>query len=132
MDFQHSAKAQDYIKRVKKFIKDEIDPVEEAYLRELHSLDNKWVVLPIVEELKEKAKAQDRKSTRLNSSHVRISYAVFCLKKKKKTKKKQKSTKKLKNDLSYTKKNSKRHISNARKSQKTTKTTTINELTIVL
>src|SRR5438067_3698598 len=29
----------------------------------------------------------DRKSTRLNSSHVSISYAVFCLKKKKKKKK---------------------------------------------
>src|SRR5436305_13164029 len=29
--------------------------------------------------------SRDRKSTRLNSSHVRISYAVFCLKKKKKT-----------------------------------------------
>src|SRR5438874_13803289 len=28
---------------------------------------------------------QDRKSTRLNSSHVEISYAVFCLKKKKTT-----------------------------------------------
>src|SRR3989442_8552894 len=28
--------------------------------------------------------AGDRKSTRLNSSHVRISYAVFCLKKKNK------------------------------------------------
>src|SRR5699024_11539743 len=28
---------------------------------------------------------QDRKSTRLNSSHVSISYAVFCLKKKKKS-----------------------------------------------
>src|SRR5690606_40316229 len=28
---------------------------------------------------------QDRKSTRLNSSHVKISYAVFCLKKKNKT-----------------------------------------------
>src|SRR5690606_41314666 len=28
---------------------------------------------------------RDRKSTRLNSSHVKISYAVFCLKKKKKT-----------------------------------------------
>src|SRR5436305_3434524 len=28
--------------------------------------------------------ARDRKSTRLNSSHVRISYAVFCLKKKNK------------------------------------------------
>src|SRR5947208_13389376 len=32
--------------------------------------------------------AQDRKSTRLNSSHQIISYAVFCLKKKKKQKKK--------------------------------------------
>src|SRR3989442_11890778 len=29
------------------------------------------------------ASGTDRKSTRLNSSHVRISYAVFCLKKKK-------------------------------------------------
>src|SRR5690625_568465 len=30
------------------------------------------------------ARPEDRKSTRLNSSHVAISYAVFCLKKKKK------------------------------------------------
>src|SRR5690606_42100267 len=30
------------------------------------------------------SKETDRKSTRLNSSHVKISYAVFCLKKKKK------------------------------------------------
>src|SRR5436309_1329096 len=34
--------------------------------------------------------ALDRKSTRLNSSHVKISYAVFCLKKKKKKKKRKK------------------------------------------
>src|SRR3712207_8527212 len=31
-------------------------------------------------------RGQDRKSTRLNSSHANISYAVFCLKKKKITK----------------------------------------------
>src|SRR5206468_12127470 len=31
-----------------------------------------------------RASARDRKSTRLNSSHDQISYAVFCLKKKKK------------------------------------------------
>src|SRR3712207_8391368 len=31
------------------------------------------------------AQRADRKSTRLNSSHANISYAVFCLKKKKKT-----------------------------------------------
>src|SRR2546430_12947286 len=30
-------------------------------------------------------RTEDRKSTRLNSSHSQISYAVFCLKKKKKT-----------------------------------------------
>src|SRR5262245_64706944 len=35
------------------------------------------VILPIEEQLR------DRKSTRLNSSHLGISYAVFCLKKKK-------------------------------------------------
>src|SRR5437660_12268852 len=41
----------------------------------------RWVIdAPLVEGL------QDRKSTRLNSSHVAISYAVFCLKKKKKQK----------------------------------------------
>src|SRR5687768_17973463 len=35
---------------------------------------------------------EDRKSTRLNSSHGYISYAVFCLKKKKKKKKQQSTT----------------------------------------
>src|SRR5271167_5061191 len=39
---------------------------------------------------------RDRKSTRLNSSHVSISYAVFCLKKKKKKKNRIKKKKKKK------------------------------------
>src|SRR5438552_13006063 len=39
--------------------------------------------------------SRDRKSTRLNSSHQIISYAVFCLKKKKKKKKKKQLNKKL-------------------------------------
>src|SRR2546427_3730063 len=34
---------------------------------------------------RQRADARDRKSTRLNSSHSQISYAVFCLKKKNKT-----------------------------------------------
>src|SRR3712207_8421140 len=36
-------------------------------------------------ELRDGRKRRDRKSTRLNSSHANISYAVFCLKKKNKT-----------------------------------------------
>src|SRR5690349_22491449 len=41
----------------------------------------------------------DRKSTRLNSSHVEISYAVFCLKKKKKKKKKHNILKKYRQEI---------------------------------
>src|SRR5690554_7487086 len=45
-----------------------------------------WMELPgqIFMRLIQMVMIPDRKSTRLNSSHVRISYAVFCLKKKKK------------------------------------------------
>src|SRR5437667_6810310 len=38
--------------------------------------------------------ATDRKSTRLNSSHITISYAVFCLKKKKKKQQQKQQTQK--------------------------------------
>src|SRR5690554_7142211 len=46
-----------------------------------------WIEVPYPGSKNSKFMRQDRKSTRLNSSHVRISYAVFCLKKKKKKKK---------------------------------------------
>src|SRR5688572_32563692 len=42
-------------------------------------------ILMLRETEREARKIKDRKSTRLNSSHSQISYAVFCLKKKKKT-----------------------------------------------
>ena len=58
MDFSLSAQAQDYYQRVKRFMDEHITPVEEAYHRELQSLDNKWVVLPLIEQLKAKAKAE--------------------------------------------------------------------------
>src|SRR5690625_6655049 len=41
-----------------------------------------WHYRPIVEQSLQHSILEDRKSTRLNSSHVAISYAVFCLKKK--------------------------------------------------
>src|SRR5207302_7080561 len=43
----------------------------------IFSFESLLSILPIA------GRPQDRKSTRLNSSHVKISYAVFCLKKKK-------------------------------------------------
>src|SRR5438034_1526578 len=44
------------------------------------------VIAGAVERSEPPTARRDRKSTRLNSSHTVISYAVFCLKKKKKTK----------------------------------------------
>src|SRR2546422_2264686 len=46
------------------------------------------VTVPALERISLRVEAGDRKSTRLNSSHGYISYAVFCLKKKKKKKNK--------------------------------------------
>src|SRR5437660_7687768 len=50
---------------------------DSACTRQMHLCPKGNAYVPI------KAHSQDRKSTRLNSSHVAISYAVFCLKKKK-------------------------------------------------
>src|SRR5690625_5822963 len=56
---------------------DRINPFSEAYAILSHAMNE--------ERLREVAGIiRDRKSTRLNSSHVAISYAVFCLKKKNK------------------------------------------------
>src|SRR2546430_8483804 len=51
---------------------------------ELGALQAFVACLPAADELVHLVLFQDRKSTRLNSSHSQISYAVFCLKKKKK------------------------------------------------
>src|SRR5699024_11856502 len=60
---------------------------KENLLKENHPEENIFITgNTAIDALKETEKedyTQDRKSTRLNSSHVSISYAVFCLKKKK-------------------------------------------------
>src|SRR5690242_21572594 len=59
--------------------------------RELEELRGLGVLAVLAVEV---AEEQDRKSTRLNSSHMSISYAVFCLKKKKNNNIKRKETNK--------------------------------------
>jgi acyl-CoA dehydrogenase len=58
VDFSHSAAAADYLRRVSDFVRTEIEPVEGEYHRALHASENPWTVLPVVEELKAKARAQ--------------------------------------------------------------------------
>src|SRR5204862_5170298 len=55
-----------------------LDPASTLRIEELvDELKDRYTVVIVTHNM------QDRKSTRLNSSHVEISYAVFCLKKKK-------------------------------------------------
>jgi acyl-CoA dehydrogenase len=58
MDFEHSARARDLLERVDSFIEREVTPREEGYQRELLALEDPWVVLPAIEELKGKARAE--------------------------------------------------------------------------
>src|SRR5688572_32286750 len=70
--------------------------VHEVQVSRSESADRKVELLHQIAQLHEDAagdlNASDRKSTRLNSSHSQISYAVFCLKKKKKKTIKKKNT----------------------------------------
>ena len=58
VDFSHSAMAADYLRQVSDFVRTEIEPVEPEYHRALHAGENPWTVLPVVEELKAKARSQ--------------------------------------------------------------------------
>src|SRR5690554_1301437 len=70
------------MKVVKEVDKKYVD-AKEFYERDIYRCGscNNVLIIDRYQRLEDKDK--DRKSTRLNSSHVRISYAVFCLKKKK-------------------------------------------------
>lgn len=62
MDFQHSERTQQYIKKIRAFINEQIRPAEAAYFQAIHTRHagadwTKWQVSPVVEQLKADAKA---------------------------------------------------------------------------
>jgi acyl-CoA dehydrogenase len=58
MDFALGARTQELLERVDAFIEQEIEPREEAHLREQLARSDPWVSSPLIEELKGKARAQ--------------------------------------------------------------------------
>lgn len=58
MDFAPSAQAADLQRRVSHFIASEIEPIEAEYHHELRRQANPWQVLPVIEELKAKARSE--------------------------------------------------------------------------
>ncbi len=57
MDFAQSPRGREHAERVAEFIRAQIAPVEAGYVADLQGRDDRWVVLPVVEELKAKARA---------------------------------------------------------------------------
>jgi acyl-CoA dehydrogenase len=58
MNFEHSPRTQELLARLSSFQEREVAPREEPYLRELLSRPDPWVVLPVIEELKAKARSE--------------------------------------------------------------------------
>ena len=57
MDFTPSEHAQDIGRRLDRFMREEIEPVEADYHREIAALDDPWQVLPVIRALKAKARS---------------------------------------------------------------------------
>ncbi len=57
MDFEHSPRAQEYLERVRAFIEEEIKPREQEHVRAILEAEDRWQELPLMGELKEKARA---------------------------------------------------------------------------
>src|SRR3712207_8193298 len=73
-----------YSVNTERFVGDDAGNVRALLIHDVERVDGRFQKV-------EGSEWEDRKSTRLNSSHANISYAVFCLKKKKKTKTKDRS-----------------------------------------
>src|SRR3712207_8632218 len=102
-DFSTEPEFQQQLDWMRDFVREEIWPIETIF-DELDDAAFRRLIAPLQEQVRERGLwaahlppdlggqgfgqvklglMQDRKSTRLNSSHANISYAVFCLKKKK-------------------------------------------------
>ena len=56
MDFDYSAKVTELASRIEEFMQAEVYPNEAAYFDYLHQAESRWVIPPIIEELKQKAR----------------------------------------------------------------------------
>lgn len=57
MDLGQSTKGQQLLAKLNDFMAEHIYPNEKAYAEQLHALDNRFAIVPLMDELKAKAKA---------------------------------------------------------------------------
>ena len=58
MHFEHSEKTQELLARVRRFMREYIEPNEMVYFDQLNEAQTRWQTPPIMEELKERARAE--------------------------------------------------------------------------
>jgi len=58
LEFNYSEKSRDYLARVQAFMERHIDPIEADYQCQLLGLENRWVVLPVIDQLKSLARTE--------------------------------------------------------------------------
>ena len=73
MDFTPSAKSQQLLQKLEQFFDDYIYPNEAQYARQLHDAENRFAALPLIDELKTKARAAG-----LWNLFVPPSHAEYC------------------------------------------------------
>ncbi len=57
MDLTPSDRAREIARKLHRFMRDEVEPVEPEWHRQMAALDDPWQVLPVIDELKEKARS---------------------------------------------------------------------------
>jgi acyl-CoA dehydrogenase len=83
MNFDYSEKVQELREELMQFMDEHVYPNEKTYSEQLNAAESRWTVLPIMEELKEKAKAQDLWNLFLPDSDLgagltNLEYAPLC------------------------------------------------------
>jgi acyl-CoA dehydrogenase len=83
MDFDYSEKVQQLREELMQFMDEHVYPHEKTYHEQLNAAESRWTVPPIMEELKEKAKAQDLwnlflPDSELGAGLTNLEYAPLC------------------------------------------------------
>src|SRR5918996_6480736 len=83
MNFDYSEKVQELREELMQFMDEHVCPNEKTFHEQLNAADSRWTVPPIMEELKEKAKAQDLWNLFLPDSDLgagltNLEYAPLC------------------------------------------------------
>jgi acyl-CoA dehydrogenase len=83
MDFDYNQKTKDYLARLNAFMDEHVYPAEHLYHQQIDEAESRWLVPPIMEELKEKAKAAGLWNLFLPDSHhgaglSNVEYAPLC------------------------------------------------------